>query len=214
MNKKVLFITIVYIAILLVMLGIDYYNVLYFISSKLNYNYLSILVGAITTIYLFWITYYLIDKKISDNEKEKRNNKQNAMLLMLSETYKNCEDSLKTFNDDMMLIKYIVPKVDFNATIDPFIEQQKSFVFKYDSKILELVSNGIVDKKVLKQYINIRDTFSHYINMKVTLFDIDSPKYNGDEKVENARKEFSLFEKKLKRDLAIAIEEIANRMKE
>ena len=133
---------------------------------------------------------------------------------MLSETYKNCEDSLKTFNDDMMLIKYIVPKVDFNATIDPFIEQQKSFVFKYDNKILELVSDGVVDKKVLKQYINIRDTFSHYINMKVTLFDIDSPKYNGDEKVENARKEFSLFEEKLKRDLAIAIEEIVNRMKE
>ena len=58
MNKKVLLITIVYIAILLVMLGIDYYNVLSFISSKLNYNYLSILIGTITTIYLFWITYY------------------------------------------------------------------------------------------------------------------------------------------------------------
>ncbi len=214
MNKKVLFVTIVYIAVLLLILGIDYYNVLSFITSKLNYNYLSIFIGTITTIYLFWITYYLIDKKISDNEKEKKNNKQNALLLMLSETYKSCEDSLKTFNDDIMLIKYIVPKVDFNATIDPFIEQQKSYVFKYDNKILELVSDGVVDKKILKQYINIRDTFGHYINMKVTLFDIDSPKYNGDKKVENARKEFALFEKKLKTDLAIAVDEITNRTKE
>lgn len=212
MNKKVWCLTFIYISVLLIILAIDYCNILSFITLKLNYNYLSIIVGTITTIYLFWITYYLIDKRISDNEKEKKKNKKSALYIMLSETYKKCNEVFILFNDDTTLTKYIVPKVDFNKIIDPFIEQQKNNVFKYNSKILELVSDGIVDRETLEQYINIKETFSNYISLKVTLFDVNLPKYKGNVRVKSAKKELDLREKKLKKDLECAMIKISEKL--
>lgn len=68
---------------------------------------------------------------------------------MLDETYKACTELLEFFCDEKTLKKYIVPKVDFNSANDSFLEFQMNRVFKYNIKILEIVSDGIVNKNTI-----------------------------------------------------------------
>ncbi len=209
MNKKVLLITLLYVNVIFLFLLFDFFNLFSQITIKFNSDYLSIFIGSTTTIYLFWLAYYLIDKKISDSENERKNNKQNALYFMLYETYDECSKSIELFKDNVFLTKYIIPKVDFNNTSDPFIERQKSYVFRYDDKILEFVSAGIVEKSLLMEYIKVKQLFSQYVNMKITLFDVYSSKYNGDKKVETARLEL----KKLENEVTTTVTKAFNLMK-
>ena len=205
MNKKVMLISLLYVICIVFLLIIDIYNLLSFITLKMNFEYLSIAIDTITAIYLFWVAYYLINKKISDSEFERKINKQNSLYVMLYETYDECNKSIELFKNEEILIKYIVPKVDFHNTMDPFIERQKSFVFKYDDKILDFVSDGVVEKNILKEYINIKQLFSQYINMKIAFYDINSPKYNNNEDAKETRFEINKIEKKIKLNVKKAL---------
>ena len=77
---------------------------------------------------------------------------------------------------------------------------------------MELVSDGIVDRETLEQYINIKETFSNYIKLKVTLFDVNHPKYKGNVRAKSAKKELDLREKKLKNDLECAMIKISEKL--
>ena len=212
MNKKVFLITSLYMIAILLFLLFDFHNFLSFITYKLNSEYLNIFIESITAVYLFLIAYYLIDKRISDNEAEKKTNKQNALCVMLYETYDECYKSIDLFKNDVILTKYIVPKVDFNNTIDPFIERQKTYVFKYDDKILDFVSDGVVEKDILREYIDIKQLFSQYINMKITLFDINSSKYNDNENAKEARLELKKLEQEITLKVTKAISLVESRI--
>lgn len=203
MNKKAVKITILYFLFIIIFLALDYCNIFSNITIRINSHYLSIFIGALTTIYLFLIAYYLIDKRINDNNFEMKTNKQNALYIMLYETYDECKKSIELLKDEIILKKYIVPKVNFNNTLDPIIERQKSFVFKYDSKILDFVSDGIVEKGILKEYINIKQMFNHYINLKVAFFDINDVKYKAEKKAIEVRENL----KTLENEITFSVEE-------
>lgn len=158
-NKKLVKIIVIYILIIVVFILFDYFNVLHFITSQMNSNYFSILINTLTTIFLFILSYILINKKINESETNQKNNKEASLLIMLKETYDDCYESVEFFCNESTLKKYIVPKVDFNSTKDTFLEFQFDRVFKYDLKILDMVSDGIVDKETLKQYLSIKKIF-------------------------------------------------------
>ena len=130
MKNRVLIVTLIYIFLLSMIVLFDYFNTFSFITKKLNYNCLSIIINSLTTIYLFLVTYYLIDKRLTDIENEKKKNKEMSLYIMLKETYISCRDSIELYCDDDVLIKSIVPKVNFNVIDDPFIESQKNRNFK------------------------------------------------------------------------------------
>ena len=208
MKNKVVYVTLIYFISLCLILLIDYFNFLSFITSKLNHNYLSIIVNSLTTIYLFFITYYLIDKRLTDNENEKKKNKKMALNIMLKETYNSCKESIELYCDDCVLTKSIVPKVDFNIIEDPFIESQKNKNFIYDSKIMELVSDGIMSKDELKQYLEIKNDFASFINLKVTLFDIKSVDIKKNHRALVAKNSLDNLEKKLRLNIDNALKKV------
>lgn len=214
MNKNVFKVTILYILFLLCFFVIDYFNILNSISANFNYNFLGVIISASTTIYLFCVTYYLIDKKISDNESEKKINKQNALYIMLSETYSLCKESIDLYANNELLMKYAIKKVDFDQVNNPFIEQQKAYPFRYDNKILELVSDGVVDNKILKQYIEIKKSFNAYINSKTMLLAMEVKKGVKHDNIRDLKETISDIENSLCANLDRVINEINKNVKE
>lgn len=208
MNRRVLRITIFYIILMVSIFVIDYFNIFSFVTLKLNYNYLSIFTGTLTTIYLFLVTYYLIDKRISDNEKEKKLNKENALYIMLNETYCACKDTVELYAKNSQLMEYIVKKIDFDDINNPFLENQKTYPFKYDYKILDLVSDGMVDREILEQYISVKNKFSQYTNAKFTLFALKTKKNVSNDEVRDMIESITFIEKEFISELDRAIENV------
>lgn len=60
-------------SILMLIVGLlDYFNVLNFISKNLNFDFLNIFINALVIIFMFIITYLLIESKTLESEKEKK----------------------------------------------------------------------------------------------------------------------------------------------
>lgn len=173
MNKCRLKVTIIYVSSLLIFLLLDFFNILSFFTHKINSNYLGIYVEAATAVYLFFLTYFSVDKKINDNKKEEKDNKQDALYIMLMRSYINCKSTLDIINDPNILEKYVIPKCNFNVVKDDFIEMQKNSPFEFDDQISNMMIDGVVDKSLIIEYFNIKSMYRKYINMRIVLFDIE-----------------------------------------
>ncbi len=92
----------------------DFFNVFNFITKESNLDAFAILVNAIVVVFVFLITYSLVNKKTFELDQEKNNNKLNLLNILLKETYKDCKENLDMLNNDELLKLYIIPKVDFN----------------------------------------------------------------------------------------------------
>ena len=102
---------------------------------------------------------------------------------LLKEAYKHCIDNLDLLENDTMLKKYIIPKIDFNSLNDKIIENLSSLPFQNEEYIIALFSDGIAKDSTTKQYFEIKKMYQKYINMKITFFDINEHQ-DTDEHVE------------------------------
>ena len=72
-NNEFKLILLIYIIVFVIYIIVDYFNVLYKLNlfvSNINYDLLSIFINALVIIFIFNITYYLIEKnKIKDCKK-------------------------------------------------------------------------------------------------------------------------------------------------
>lgn len=159
--------------IIVIYLVIDFFNVFNFITKELNFDAFAILVNAIVVVFVFLITYSLVNKKTFELEQEKNNNKLNLLNILLKEIYKHCEDNLDILNNDEFLKLYIIPKVDFNKSSDKITENLKVLPFQNEKYIIELFSSGIATNNIINEYFEIKKLYQKYINMKITFFDIN-----------------------------------------
>ena len=159
--------------IIVIYLVIDFFNIFNFITKELNFDALAILVNAIVVVFVFLITYSLVNKKTFELEQEKNNNKLNLLNILLKEIYKDCKDNLDILNNDEVLKLYIIPKVDFNKTSDKITENLKLLPFENEKYIIELFSSGIAKNNIINEYFEIKKLYQKYINMKITFFDIN-----------------------------------------
>lgn len=159
--------------IIVIYLVIDFCNVFNFITKELNIDAFSILVNAIVVVFVFLITYSLVNKKTFELDQEKNNNKLNLLNILLKETYKDCKENLDMLNNDELLKLYIIPKVDFNKTNDKIIENLKLLPFQNEKYIIEQFSSGIAKNSIINEYFEIKKLYQKYINMKITFFDIN-----------------------------------------
>ena len=120
---------------------------------------------------MFIITYILIDKKTLKNQERIENNKRGILLLLLEKTYKECRNQIDVLDEQEMVEKYLIPKINFNSVDDPFIKNIKTKPFEYEDKIINLFSDGVLDKKYFKEYMNVKDLFELYIGWRITFFD-------------------------------------------
>lgn len=161
---------------------LDYFNIFSFITKQLNLNFFSILVNAIVVILVFMITYSLVDKKTFDNEQEIKNNKRSTLNIFLQQTYNECNITLKAIHDDEFFKKYIIPKIDFDSTNDLITKNLKETPFKNEEHIIQLFSSGISEDDVMRTYLEIKDLFQKYINMRITFCDIEKYKNKQEHK--------------------------------
>ncbi len=159
--------------IIVIYLVIDFFNVFNFITKELNLDSFAILVNAIVVVFVFLITYSLVNKKTFELEQEKNNNKLNLLNILLKEIYRDCEDNLDILNNDEFLKLYIIPKVDFNKSSDKITENLKVLPFQNEKYIIELFSSGIATNNIINEYFEIKKLYQKYINMKITFFDIN-----------------------------------------
>lgn len=159
--------------IIVIYLAMDFFNVFNFITKELNFDAFAILVNAIVVVFVFLITYSLVNKKTFELDQEKNNNKLNLLNILLKETYKDCKDNLDMLNNDELLKLYIIPKLDFNKSSDKITENLKLLPFQNEKHIIELFSSGIAKNNIIDKYFEIKKLYQKYINMKITFFDIN-----------------------------------------
>lgn len=173
-NKKglLLKITILFFTIIIIALLLDYFNILSFISKNLNFNFLNIIISSITVVFIFIITYVLIDQKSFEMQNDKQNKKIKVLISLLLRTYKKCIENIDLLESQEILEKYIIPKCDFNSTNDVFINNYKNYPFDFEHRIIDLIQTGIIDVDFLDNYLNIKDLYRKYVDMRITFFDI------------------------------------------
>lgn len=175
MNKKdvitIIKFSLIAILIILIVGVLDYNNTFGNITMKLNFDFLNIFINALVIVFMFIITYLLIERKTFDNEEKIEKNKRGMLLLLLEKVCDECLSQIKMLDEQEMVEKYLIPKINFNSTDNIIIENIKSKPFEYENRIINLFSDGILDKKYFKNYMNIKDCFEGYVQWRITLFD-------------------------------------------
>lgn len=175
MNKKdvitIIKFSLIAILIILIVGVLDYNNTFGNITMKLNFDFLNIFINALVIVFMFIITYLLIERKTFDSEEKIEKNKREMLLLLLEKVCDECLSQIKMLDEQEMVEKYLIPKINFNSTDNIIIENIKSKPFEYENRIINLFSDGILDKKYFKNYMNIKDCFESYVQWRITLFD-------------------------------------------
>lgn len=153
---------------------LDYINLLHVIGlefSNINMDLFAVIFNSFIVILLYLITYFMIDKK---NVEKEYNARRTAHILM-SLSYEKCKEIICLFDDNEMIRKYIVPKVDFNKTDsdNPVTKNLHDKPFVELEYILQLAGNGYIVDKRLEKYLSFISDYKLYISNKITFFDID-----------------------------------------
>jgi len=165
----------IFISLILILITIlmDFFNLFSTISCKLNSSFLEIIINNIIIIMIFIITYFLIDKRNMKKEEEKKKNQEYVLKQLLVETYTECKKTIKLLDNNEILSKYIVPKVDFNKTDfdNVVVTNLKNSPFKNENTILDLFKEGIFSTIHLHNYFRIKSEYQGYIFIRITFFD-------------------------------------------
>ena len=162
--------------IIIFALIIDYYNVMYPISKNFNYNFLNILINFLVVIFVFLLTYYMIDKQTLEKTKRIENNKRNTLRILLMQVKKECNNTLDFIENQNNLEKFIIPKINFDSLNNSIEEALKNNPFKNEQYIIDLFEDGVADFNELEKYMNLKEKYQQYISLKITFYDLDKQK--------------------------------------
>lgn len=166
----------IFLIIIIVALIIDYYNVMYPISKNFNYNFLNILINSLVVIFVFLLTYYMIDKQTLEKTKRIENNKRNTLRILLTQVKKECNNTLDFIENQNNLEKFIIPKINFDSLNNSIEEALKNNPFKNEQYIIDLFEDGVADFNELEKYMNLKEKYQQYISLKITFYDLDKQK--------------------------------------
>ena len=165
--------------IIFIYLILDYFNIFSVITQNLNINLLNIIINSIVVIFVFLITYSLVDKRSFEKEEIVKNNKICTLNIMLKDVYSHCNKIIDMLDNEELMEKYIIPKIDFDSMQNQVEDNLKELPFKNETYIVELFSDGIVTKEVISNYFKFKNLYQQYIGTKITFFDVTE--YNGKE---------------------------------
>lgn len=175
-NKKGLKLSVLsLVAILIAYIIIDYLNlpkILGLDITNVNMDLFEILFNSFIIVLFYIITYFVIDKK----QVEKENNAKRTARILMSLSYKRCEETISLFDNNEMIRRYIVPKVDFNDTNNnfPVVQALQNKSFTEYEHILQLAGSGYINDKRFERYLSFMSEYKEYISLKITFFDIDT----------------------------------------
>ena len=189
MKKKITILIILILVADALILFVDYK---YINKSGLDIYLITALLTNSVTIFLYSLTYFLINKRTII----KSDNQTNVAKTMIEESIKSVEEIMQ-YLTPQIAERYIVPKLNFN---DSFMNQavflniaNKPFCF--DDQIIEFSKNGIITSENFLSYVRIKRIFLSFLDMTISFYD---------------KKEFS---EKFKSDLVLEIKKYRERNK-
>lgn len=161
---------------LVVYLILDYVNLpslIGLIPNNINADVFSIFFDASIVLILYVISFYYIENK----QNEKDANARDTVDVLLEKTYKECFDNLNFLDNREMIGKYIIPKVDGNKTDseNKVINNLQTLPFSSFDAVIDLASNGYIEKTKLNDYLDIKKEYQYLISVKITFFDLVEP---------------------------------------
>lgn len=155
---------------------LDYVNVpslIGLIPNNINTDMFGILFDASVVLVLYVISFYYIENKQNEKDANTRDN----VDVLLKKTYQECLDNLKFLDNREMIEKYIIPKVDGNKTDseNKVINNLQTLPFSSFDSVIDLASNGYIEKIKLNDYLDIKKEYQYLISVKITFFDLVKP---------------------------------------
>lgn len=186
-KRRNLLIKIVCIFLILIsaILVFDYFNILNFISKNLNFDFLNIIMNVIVVIFIFLLTYILIEQKSFEIQDDVYQKKIKVLVSLLLRIYYKCIENIDLLENQEILEKYIIPKCDFNAINDSFMNDYKDYPFDFENRVIDLMQTGIVDVVFLDNYLDIKNLYRKYVNIRIAFFDIKKSNINEHKEVVN-----------------------------
>lgn len=157
------------IIVLLLTLVLDYINISNYLNVKIenfNFDLLSIVINSLIVIFLYLLTYKIIDKK---NIVKSRNKSEVCRKLLLL-TYYDCIDKINLFSKEEHLLM-IVKKVDFNSTEDKLSKNLQVAPFDNKNIIIDFLKDGEIDVRCFEMYFEIEKLYKGFISTMITFFD-------------------------------------------
>lgn len=163
------------IILFVVYLILDYINLIDLIGlsvDNINIDILGVLFDAVIVIVLYIISFYYIDKK----QLEKDKNAKGTANILFQKTYNECLENLKFLDDKGIVGRYIIPKIDGDkvASEDRITNNFQTLPFSSFETIMSLSSNGYIEKNDLNDYLDVKMKYQNLVNLKITFFDIDN----------------------------------------
>lgn len=142
-------------------------------SQSLNFEFLGIVIDATIVIVLYTISFYYIDNR--QNEKDK--NARNAATIMFEKTYQECLENLKFLDNKAVVSKYIIPKIDGTKTDseNKVIRNLQTLPFASFDTIISLAQSGYITECTLSNYLEIKKEYQYLVSVKITFYDLSEP---------------------------------------
>lgn len=159
----------VIILYLILYIVLDYYNIpsaLGFSMKSINYNALSILVGAFVALIIFILTYEYVDQR----NIEKINNQKEIAALILKRVYDDCNEYIVLLDD---VLETLVERTDFNAYYEHNSPAAKyaDIPFENEKIIMQFATDGVISKEQLEKYYKIKHYYLSYVTTNVIFYD-------------------------------------------
>ena len=151
---------------------IDYLNILNY-NNRYNTEFISMIVTNAVIIILYVITYTKLDRI----NIERTSNQREIAMWMLAETYISVDNIIKNILTYENVKKFVVPKIDFNKTnleseTNKRIEDNLgNMPFSYDNQILLFLSEGIISKSEICNYMKVKEEYKKFSSVIITFFD-------------------------------------------
>lgn len=136
--------------------------------DSVNWDALSLIVGNLLVILIAVITYFLIDKR----NREKEKNQREVAVYTLQNIYEQCLSEFKKF-DHPKYTEYA--KKCFDNEDPDFQKAKEQFLYDgpYDahSDIVEFAKNGIISKNEYQTYLEIKEAHHMYVFLRLMFYD-------------------------------------------
>lgn len=138
--------------------------------SRLNTDVFGILIGGITTISVFAISFYAIEQW---NLKKNANQKGIAEHLLLR-TYQECQN-WKSHLEAPETISALLHRTDGNKYYSPEdpspAMRYADIPFDNDEQLMTMSTDGVLTADQIKQFIEIKNQFHVYVSARTIFFD-------------------------------------------
>ena len=136
--------------------------------ESILFNAISLVINNAVVICIAIFTYKYINKR----SVRRQINQEEVAKTLIKSIYANCRNDVDLFNNER-IVESIVKKTDFSQPIietDPF-NRFAEYAFLDEPIVIESFKQGVLDGKMLEDYMAVKLAYRHYLICRITFFD-------------------------------------------